>query len=61
MKQTSKQKRKRVKIFDDLKQSLENAAAYERGKETALRVTELPSSLPSNRRARTGNPLNNHS
>lgn len=29
------------KIFEDLKQSLDDALAYEQGKKTPLRVTEL--------------------
>jgi hypothetical protein len=56
MKQTVKRKKRRVKLFSDLKQSLQDAVAYEHGKENALRVTELPSSLPSNRCAGPGNP-----
>src|SRR5882724_1885297 len=42
MKQTDVKKKKKVKIFSDLKQSLQDAAAYEHGKEGGLRVTELP-------------------
>lgn len=35
-------KKKKTKIFADLKQSLSDALAYEQGKKPALRVTELP-------------------
>jgi putative transcriptional regulator len=35
-------KKKKVKIFDDLKQSLQDALAHEQGKHGLLRVTELP-------------------
>jgi hypothetical protein len=35
-------KRKKVKIFPQLKEALESALAYERGKSTDVRVTELP-------------------
>lgn len=34
--------RKKVKIFDDLKQALSDALDYEQGKKTALRVGQLP-------------------
>jgi DNA-binding transcriptional regulator YiaG len=34
--------RKKVKIFDDLKQALSDALEYEQGKKTALRVSQLP-------------------
>ena len=34
--------KKKVKIFEDLKQSLDDALAYEQGKKPPLRVTELP-------------------
>jgi putative transcriptional regulator len=34
--------KKRVKIFNELKQSLEDASAYERGGQMNLRVTEIP-------------------
>ena len=37
-----KRKKKKVKIFSDLKQSLQDALAYEHRKEGALRVSELP-------------------
>ena len=37
-----KQKRK-VKFFEELKQSLEESLAYEQGKKSPVRVTELPS------------------
>ena len=37
-----KRKKRKVKIFIDLKQSLQDALAYEQRKESALRVTELP-------------------
>jgi putative transcriptional regulator len=40
MKQTVK--KKKVKIFADLKQSLHEALAYEQGKKSELRTTELP-------------------
>ena len=33
----------RVKLFDDLRQSLADAAAYEHGKDVNLRTTEIPS------------------
>jgi len=32
----------RVRVFDDLRQSLADAAAYEQGKRTDLRTTEIP-------------------
>ncbi|MBI3662799.1 MAG: helix-turn-helix domain-containing protein [Acidobacteria bacterium] len=35
-------KRKKVKIFEELKESLESALAYERGEKVNLRVTEIP-------------------
>ena len=35
-------KRTRVKVFDDLRQSLGDAAAYERGKPVNLRTQEIP-------------------
>jgi DNA-binding transcriptional regulator YiaG len=35
-------KKKKVQIFDDLKQALSEALDYERGKKTALRVSQLP-------------------
>ena len=35
--------RKKVKIFDDLQQSLTTALAHEMGKSIDLRVTEIPS------------------
>jgi putative transcriptional regulator len=35
-------KKKKMKLFDDLKQSLSDAVAYEHGNKAALRVTELP-------------------
>lgn len=34
--------KKRAGIFADLKQSLQEAAAYEQGKKTSLRTSELP-------------------
>jgi putative transcriptional regulator len=40
MKHTTR--KKKVRIFDDLKQSLHEALAYEQGKKSALQVTELP-------------------
>jgi putative transcriptional regulator len=43
MKRTDKRKQTRVKIFHELKQSLQEALAHERGKRGLLRVTELPS------------------
>lgn len=36
------EKRKKVKMFGALKQSLHEALAYEQGKGGALRVSELP-------------------
>lgn len=41
MKQAGK-KKKKIKMFNDLKLSLHEALAYERGKKGGLRVTELP-------------------
>jgi hypothetical protein len=41
MKQTTR-KKKAVKVFGDLKQSLHEALAYEQGKKGALRVTDVP-------------------
>ena len=35
-------KKIRVKVFDDLREALEDALAFERGQRTDLRVTELP-------------------
>ena len=35
-------KRIKVKVFDDLRESLQDALAFERGKSVDLRVTELP-------------------
>src|SRR5262245_17528328 len=35
-------KKKKVKIFEDLRQSLQDALAYEQGKKPAVRVTHLP-------------------
>lgn len=35
-------KKKRVRIFEDLRQSLHDALAYEQGKKSPVRVTELP-------------------
>ena len=35
-------KKIRVKVFEDLRQSLADAAAYERGKPVNLRTTEVP-------------------
>src|SRR5579859_6977190 len=37
-----KGKKKQVKVFSDLKQSLREALAYEQGRKGGLRVTELP-------------------
>jgi len=34
--------KKKIKIFDDLKQSLSDALDYEQGKKTTLRVSQLP-------------------
>jgi DNA-binding transcriptional regulator YiaG len=34
--------KRKVKIFDDLKQALSDALDYEQGKKTALRVSQLP-------------------
>lgn len=42
MKRTAKQPKKKAILFDDLRQSLQGALAYERGKTSTLRVTELP-------------------
>jgi putative transcriptional regulator len=35
-------KKTKVKIYDDLRQALSDAVAYERGEQIDLRVTELP-------------------
>jgi putative transcriptional regulator len=35
-------KKIRVKIYDDMRQSLADALAYERGQKVDLRVTEIP-------------------
>ena len=40
MKNTTR--KNKVRIFEDLKQSLQDARAYEQGRKSALRVTELP-------------------
>ncbi|HEY6352180.1 MAG TPA: helix-turn-helix domain-containing protein [Candidatus Angelobacter sp.] len=37
-----KTKKTKVKVFEDLRQSLLDVLAYERGKKSPLRVTELP-------------------
>lgn len=37
-----RQKKNKVRIFEELKQSLEYALAYEQGKKSPVRVTELP-------------------
>ncbi len=37
-----KGKKKHVKVFGDLKQSLQEALAYEQGRKGGLRVSELP-------------------
>jgi len=37
-----KGKKKQVKVFSDLKQSLREALAYEQGRKGGLRVSELP-------------------
>ncbi len=42
MRQTARVKKKKVKIFSDLAQSLRESLAYEQGKRPPLRVTELP-------------------
>ena len=42
MKQTRRKKKTKVPIFADLKQSLQEALAHERGKQGLLRVTEPP-------------------
>ena len=34
--------RKKIKIFDDLKQALSDALDYQQGKKTRLRVSQLP-------------------
>jgi putative transcriptional regulator len=41
MEQT-KRKKKAVKVFSDLRQSLHEALSYEQGKKGALRVTDVP-------------------
>jgi DNA-binding transcriptional regulator YiaG len=38
----SKRKKRKIRMFGDLKQSLSEALAYEQGKKVALRVSELP-------------------
>jgi hypothetical protein len=35
--------KKKVRIFEEMRQSLNDALAYEQGKRPPLRVTELPS------------------
>ncbi len=42
MKMEKKKKKKKGKLFDDLKQSLQDALAHEQGRHSLLRVTELP-------------------
>lgn len=37
-----RRKKKTVKVFSDLKQSLHDALAYEQGKKGTLRVTDVP-------------------
>ena len=46
--------RKRVKIFNELKEALEDVRDYRRGKRADLRVTELPT--PPNKDRPSGNP-----
>jgi putative transcriptional regulator len=41
MKQSAKRKKK-LKLFDELKNSLQDAIAYERGRHPGLRIRELP-------------------
>lgn len=36
-------KKRKVKVFDDLRESLQGALAFERGEAVDLRVTEMPS------------------
>jgi putative transcriptional regulator len=42
MNRIGKKKKKKIKIFDDLKQSLQEALAHEQGKQRGLQITELP-------------------
>ncbi len=42
MKKKNKHRKKNVKAFADLKQSLQEALAWEEGKKPALRIAELP-------------------
>jgi len=42
MKQTTRKKKKAMKVFSNLKQSLHEALAYEQDKKGALRVTDVP-------------------
>ena len=37
-----KTKKRKVRIFEDLRQALNDAVAYEHGRNPALRVTEIP-------------------
>jgi len=51
MKNTTR--KNKVRIFEDLKQSLQDALAYEQGRKSALRVTELPPKKSAARRSKT--------
>ena len=42
-------KKIKVKVFDELRESLQGALAFERGEPIDLRVTELPSAPPKMR------------
>lgn len=37
-----KKAKKKIRVFEDLKQSLNDALAYERGKKSPVRVTQVP-------------------
>jgi hypothetical protein len=41
-------KKIRVKVFDDQRESVQDALAFEQGRDVNLRVTELPLGLKTN-------------
>jgi DNA-binding transcriptional regulator YiaG len=42
MKQAKNKNKKKIKIFSELRQSLQEAVSFEQGNDAGLRVTELP-------------------
>jgi hypothetical protein len=45
-----KRKKIKVRVFDDLKESLQDALAFEQGREVSLCVSELPDSRGKSKR-----------